>query len=73
MTAFDRSMTGDDEFRDELEALARRVQTRKTRPCLCCGATFESEGAHNRLCERCREGRDPLGPDQSVAGLSIRG
>lgn len=24
------------------------------RRCLCCGASFRSEGAHNRLCCRCR-------------------
>lgn len=24
------------------------------RPCLCCGKTFTSEGAHNRLCAHCR-------------------
>lgn len=30
---------------------------RKTRPreCLCCGATFQSEGPHHRMCERCRK------------------
>ena len=26
----------------------------KVRPCLCCGMTFVSEGAHNRMCDRCR-------------------
>jgi len=29
-----------------------------TRACLCCGADFQSEGAHNRLCNPCR--RNPL-------------
>lgn len=24
------------------------------RPCLCCGATFASEGAHHRMCGPCR-------------------
>jgi hypothetical protein len=27
---------------------------RKSRACLCCGKQFVSEGAHNRLCFRCR-------------------
>lgn len=30
------------------------VQARRERPCLCCNATFQSEGAHNRLCNTCR-------------------
>lgn len=25
----------------------------RARPCLCCGKTFDSAGAHNRLCGRC--------------------
>lgn len=25
-----------------------------SRKCLCCSTTFESEGAHNRMCGRCR-------------------
>lgn len=27
---------------------------RRRRACLCCGTAFESEGAHHRLCDRCR-------------------
>lgn len=32
-------------------------QRAKTRPraCLCCGATFQSEGPHHRMCKRCRK------------------
>lgn len=26
----------------------------KTRPCLCCGTAFVSEGPHNRMCDTCR-------------------
>lgn len=26
----------------------------KIRPCMCCQANFESEGAHNRMCDKCR-------------------
>lgn len=38
----------------------RRIDTlavqsvRKERACLCCSNKFMSEGAHNRLCTRCR-------------------
>jgi len=28
---------------------------KKTRPCLCCQKTLESEGAHHRLCPCCRK------------------
>ena len=27
---------------------------RRVRPCLRCGAGFQSEGIHNRMCNRCR-------------------
>lgn len=33
---------------------APKRRTRITRPCLCCRRDFESEGAHNRLCQHCR-------------------
>ena len=26
----------------------------RTRPCLCCGKSFTSDGPHNRLCNTCR-------------------
>ena len=32
----------------------RRQSASRRRPCMCCGTHFESEGAHNRLCNRCR-------------------
>lgn len=28
---------------------------RISRPCLCCGRSFDSEGPHNRLCPSCRK------------------
>jgi len=28
---------------------------RQERRCMCCGRTFPSEGAHHRLCDRCRK------------------
>lgn len=32
----------------------RRTLSRKDRKCLSCTAIFQSEGAHNRMCDRCR-------------------
>ncbi|HJW23779.1 MAG TPA: hypothetical protein VJ576_02685 [Rhodocyclaceae bacterium] len=29
-------------------------RTKTVRSCMCCGASFLSEGLHNRLCNRCR-------------------
>ena len=34
---------------------------RMTRPCMCCGQPFDSEGIHNRMCNACRH-RD-VAPD----------
>lgn len=31
-----------------------RDRKSKVRPCLTCGQTFKSEGAHNRMCDGCR-------------------
>ncbi len=42
----DRAMT-------RLEAIAEARRYR-TRPCLTCGQSFKSEGAHNRMCNGCR-------------------
>lgn len=40
-------------------AARRSSKDRRTwRPCLCCGDRFPSEGAHNRLCDRCRKSGD---------------
>lgn len=33
-----------------------------TRPCMCCGKPFESEGIHNRLCGYCRHQGGDLDP-----------
>lgn len=30
-------------------------QTRSTRPCMCCGHQFPSQGRHHRLCAECRQ------------------
>lgn len=40
------------------------------RACLCCGATFQSEGPHNRLCERCR--RQSASPFDTPATVGRR-
>lgn len=33
----------------------RRISALRARKCLCCETQFMSEGAHNRLCDKCRE------------------
>ncbi|RWR26815.1 hypothetical protein D2T29_19755 [Sinirhodobacter populi] len=39
------------------------------RQCLCCGATFTSEGFHNRLCAYCRQSANSAQPAAAlVAG-----
>jgi hypothetical protein len=37
------------------------------RPCLCCGHKFQSEGIHNRMCDRCRHLDVAPDPVRSVA------
>ncbi len=61
---------------DAAIARAERLQTevdtrakRGPRPCLCCGATFDSEGIHNRLCNPCRGRADPM-PSTGYSGSS---
>lgn len=43
---------------DSLNAELDRRNKRGPRPCMCCGATFVSEGIHNRLCPPCRHRND---------------
>ena len=31
-----------------------RLQKKKARPCITCRESFYSEGAHNRMCDKCR-------------------
>ena len=40
---------------DRCEVLERKSRAR-SRPCMCCGETFRSEGPHHRLCATCRRG-----------------
>ena len=42
-----------------------------TRPCLCCRASFVSEGPHNRMCTSCRSSASD--PYQSVRPYIVRG
>ncbi|WP_296639128.1 hypothetical protein [Roseinatronobacter sp.] len=35
------------------------------RPCLCCEATFWSDGIHNRLCDGCRDHANRLGREMA--------
>lgn len=48
--------------RDARQARADVKSRRGARPCLCCGAVFQSEGPHNRMCTPCRA----LGSDTST-------
>lgn len=41
------------ELNKQDETASRTVR----RPCLCCGAPFQSEGPHNRMCNPCRAQR----------------
>ena len=43
-----------EQLRDRLQIEADRKARRGPRTCMCCGATFDSEGIHNRLCGHCR-------------------
>ncbi|WP_151720189.1 hypothetical protein [Gemmobacter serpentinus] len=40
--------------REDLQREADRKAKRGPRACMCCGATFQSDGIHNRLCTDCR-------------------
>lgn len=48
-----------DVARETLERRKRWAALRR-RPCLCCGRAFDSEGAHNRLCDPCRDAADQV-------------
>ncbi|MFP4045035.1 MAG: hypothetical protein ACLFTP_10805 [Rhodosalinus sp.] len=42
-------------------ARLERQARERTRPCLTCGATFRSQGAHHRMCGPCRTRAKRLG------------
>ena len=44
---------------------------RRKRACMCCRQEFPSEGAHNRLCGRCKQDRNPS-PWEMIEGASRR-
>ena len=39
------------------------------RPCMCCRKTFDSAGAHNRLCGPCKSSRS-INPFEVITGTS---
>jgi len=41
--------------RTRAESCAKRRETYQERSCMTCGETFTSEGAHHRVCDRCKE------------------
>jgi hypothetical protein len=49
-----RSGTKDAEMLAFWAERRERLARAKPRPCMCCHATFDSEGPHNRMCDRCR-------------------
>lgn len=49
-----------DAKRDRLQAALDMQRKIGPRPCLCCGAVFDSAGIHNRLCTTCRGRSDAL-------------
>lgn len=51
-------------IRDQMQRQADRQVLKVVRPCLCCGASFDSEGIHNRLCGHCRG----IGLDRQMVG-----
>lgn len=50
--------------RDKKQAALDAKAKRGPRACMCCRATFMSDGIHHRLCDRCRRGGDALGDPQ---------
>ena len=57
-----------DQLRDRLQRDADAKAKRGPRGCMCCGATFVSEGIHHRLCASCRSRSD--GGSMAVSATS---
>lgn len=55
----------------EQEREARPTNQRKRRPCLRCGQTFLSLGAHNRICGPCKHGDAWAPVEHAVVGVRI--
>jgi len=64
VTGFTKSHEQAKSWRDDKQRAADKQAKRGPRPCLRCGATFESQGIHNRMCNPCRGQRDSLGEEQ---------
>lgn len=56
-------------LKDYLRGLPPHRQPR-VRACLCCGGSFNSEGAHHRMCGSCRSAS---GTDTGVFGFALAG
>lgn len=56
-------------LRAEMSKMPRARQP-QVRPCMCCQREFNSDGAHNRLCDPCR--RRGLDLDGSVHSIARR-
>lgn len=50
-----------DQLRDTLQRKADKAAKRGPRKCLSCSDIFDSDGIHNRRCDRCRTHPDYLG------------
>jgi hypothetical protein len=57
-------------IRDRMVRAAERPMT--LRACLCCGASFESEGPHNRMCNTCRRRAEPFPMLGGIKGRPAR-
>lgn len=57
-----------EQLRDRLQREADARAKRGPRACLGCGATFQSEGIHHRLCKACRGRSD--GGSMTIAATS---
>lgn len=51
------------------DRLNREARSRERR-CMCCAATFLSEGPHNRMCDRCRRSETASASDSDAFGRS---
>ncbi len=53
-------------LRDAKQRALDASAKRGPRPCLTCGAQFQSEGVHNRLCTSCRSANSDTQPYQFI-------
>jgi hypothetical protein len=65
-----QTVGGQHTTREAADAACANAQARagrRPRACLCCGVTFQSEGAHNRMCNPCRQRGDEAGLPNSFS------